>query len=153
MTTCDNKTICHRTSMIRIPGKAGLLFILLQFIPQLARFLQADPAVNPVNKFYGIKKTDTDSLQIEKLFNRAFFFFDYMGDDQSADSISQVGIQVAEMSHRPELMLLSYNRYIESNNLFTNYKKALSYALKAEQVSISNSPDNAFMNAKNLVSV
>jgi len=153
MTTCDNNTTCHWTWVVRIPVKVSLMFILLFFIPQHTLFSQVDPAFNPVSKLRQIKNTDNDSLQIVKLFDRASFFFDYMGDDHLADSISQVAIQVAEMSHRPELLLLSYNRYIESNNLFTNYKKALSYALKAEQVSISYSPDIAFLNAKNLASV
>ena len=153
MTTSGNNIPCHRTGMIRIPLKASLMFFLLLLLPHYTLFSQADPAVYPGNKLHETKNTDTDSLQIVKLFDKAFFCFDYMGDDQMADSISQIAIQVAAMSHRPELMLLSYNRYIESNNLFVNYKKALSYALKAEQVSISNSPEIAFMNAKNRVSV
>jgi hypothetical protein len=127
-----------------------MLFLLL---PGSALISQVDITVDPVVILKEIKKTDNDSIKIGKLFDLAWFNFDIMGDDRLADSLSRIAIQIAEDSHRPELLLMSYNRYIRSNNLFTNFKTALGYALKAEQVAGSNNPEIAFNNAENLVSV
>jgi len=47
-----------------------------------------------------------------------------------ADSISRIAIQIADESHRPELLLISSTKYISSNNVFIHYKDALAYTLK-----------------------
>ncbi|MCX6249428.1 MAG: hypothetical protein NTX61_01630 [Bacteroidetes bacterium] len=121
--------------------------------PGSSLFSQVDPLNTPIRLWSEIKKTNNDSLKIEKLFDLAFFYFDLIGDDQLADSVSRLGIQIAEVSHRPELLLISYNRYISSNNLSKYNKNALDCALKAEQVSGTNNPDIALRNTENLVSV
>ena len=94
-----------------------------------------------------------DAREFEKLFDLAFFYSDYLGDDNLADSASGIAIRLAEESHRPGLLVIAYNRYIESNNLSGNFKKALGYALKAEQLSNTGDPGIAFRITKNLVSV
>lgn len=129
------------------------VFILLLLFPGSSLFSQVDPLNTPIRLWSEIKKTNNDSLKIEKLFDLAFFYFDLIGDDQLADSVSRLGIQIAEVSHRPELLLISYNRYISSNNLSKYNKNALDCALKAEQVSGTNNPDIALRNTENLVSV
>jgi len=133
--------------------KVNLALMIILLLPGVALYSQVDITVNPVMLLKEIKKTDNDSIKIGKLFDRAWFNFDIVGDDRLADSLSRIAVQIAEDSHRPELLLMSYNRYIRSNNLFTHYKTALGYALKAEQVAGSNNPDIAFCNADNLVSV
>jgi hypothetical protein len=134
--------------------KKYLTVFLFLIIPAGTLFSQPDPATYPTTCWNEIKNTNNDSLKIVKLFDLAFFYFDWMADNQLADSVSQIGLQIAEMSHRPELRLLAYSRYIESNNLHEHYHKALDYALKAEQVSFrSNDPESSFWNTKNIVSV
>jgi tetratricopeptide (TPR) repeat protein len=131
-----------------------ITFSLLLILPMCGTFGQVDP-ISYSNKLRNeFKRSDNDSIKLERLFDLAFFYSDYMMEDQLADSISQVGIRIAEASHRPELQLIAYNRYIESNNLIKNNQKALDFALKAEQVSsFNNNPAVVFRNYKNLISV
>jgi len=137
----------------RILVRTKVVLLILFMLPECALFSQVELLAPDYKIKDEIALTSNDSLKIEKLFDLAFFYFDYMGDDQLADSASGVAIRLAEVSHRPELLEIAYNRYIESNNLFSNYKKALGYALKAEQVSNTVDPVISFRNAKNLVSV
>jgi len=130
-----------------------LFFLLLFRFPAGMVFGQIQPAVYTQQLLQEIKTTDKDSLKISKLFDLAFFYNDYLGDDKLADSMSSVAIQLAEMTHHPDLLFFAYNRYIESNNLFTNNKQALQYALKAQQITIVKTAEKEFRNAKNLVAV
>jgi hypothetical protein len=57
------------------------------------------------------------------------------------------------MNHRPDLLFFAYNRYIETNNLFTNNQEALQYALNSEQITMVKTAEKEFRNAKNLVAV
>jgi hypothetical protein len=114
---------------------------------------QVDPVAYPACLKREIEKTDNDSVKIEKLFDLAYFYFDYEGEDERADSASGISIRLAEESHLPELIVMAYCRYIESNNLFAYYSKALGYGLKAEQLSTQNNPGIFFRIARNIVSV
>jgi hypothetical protein len=134
--------------------KAGLIFLLFIMGSTHSLFCQVDPLAYPVRLWNEYKTAGKDSIKIERLFDLAFFYSDYMGDDNLADSASRIAIRIAEMSHRPSLLLNAYNRYIESNNLDRNNQRALGYALKAEQItSARNNPDMDFRTYKNLVSV
>lgn len=139
---------------IRIKSFFVILLTLVLFVLHGNNiFCQVYPGNYPAKLSLEIKRAATDSLKIEKLFDLAFYYFNCAGDDQLADSLSQVAIQVAEVSHRPELRLRAYGRYIESNNLFENYKKALDIAVKAGQVSPVNDPVIDFRNNNNFVAV
>jgi len=146
-------TVNPQEAMRRVTGKTKLVLGLL-LLPASILPGQSHPALIPEKTWLEINKTASDSLKIAKLFNLAFYYFDYLGNDKLADSISSIAIQLAEVSHRPELLLFSYNRYIESNNLHIYYRKAVDYATKAEEAPlISNSPEIPFRNYQNLVSV
>ena len=134
--------------------KTGFVFLLLLAFPAGAIFCQGDPSSSDRKLVHESRKTGSDSLAIEKLSSLAFYYCDDQGDNKSADSISGIAVRIAEKSHRPELLLLAYNRYIESNDLHEYYQKALGYALKAEQISFSgNDPEISFLIYKNLASV
>lgn len=133
--------------------KSKLFFLLLLLLPTGKVSGQVYPADYAQKLSQEINSTDEDSLKISKLFDLAFFYNDYLGDDDLADSVSSVAIQLAEMTHQPDLLFFTYNRYIETNNLFSNNKEALKYALKAEQSTIVKTPVKEFRNATNLVAV
>jgi hypothetical protein len=130
-----------------------ILILVLGFLPGSTLFGQVDPAAYPAGLRSEIERTGNDSLKIEKLFDLAFFYFDYEGEDHRSDSLGQIAIGLAEASHRPELMVIAYSRYIESNNLYADFKRVLGYALKAEQLSGPNDPGISFRIARNIVSV
>jgi hypothetical protein len=144
------------TEMLKIEPnivKVNLVFILLLIFPA-GVFCQVDPPAYTRQLLQEFKSTDNDSLKIEALFRLAFYYSDYLGDYRSADSISETAIRIAEKSHRPELLFQAYNDYVESNDLRENYQKALGYALKADQLSLSGkNPESDFRNYQNLVSV
>jgi hypothetical protein len=134
-------------------AKINLVFILLLIFPA-GVFCQVDPPAYTRKLLQECIIADNDSLKIEKLSRLAFFYYDHLGDNKSADSISEIAIRIAEKSHRPEFLFLAYNGYIESNDLRENYQKALGYALKADQLSLSGkNPESDFRNYQNLVSV
>jgi hypothetical protein len=134
--------------------KNNLALLLLLMFPAAGTFCQVEPSGFTRKPIREYKTTDNDSIKIEKLYQLAFFYSDYLGDNKSADSISEIAIQIAEKSYRPELLFLAYNGYIESNDLHENYQKALDYALKAEQISTTAiNPGIAFRNYKNLALV
>jgi len=78
-----------------------------------------------------IESADKDSLKIAHLFSLAHYYYDYMGDEQKADSISELGIEVAISSFKPDMRVFAYNLYLESNDLRTYYDKSVDYAQKA----------------------
>lgn len=142
-----------KSGLTRIMIKYSPLVFFLFFYPDIVAFSQVGTEINPAKAWDEIKKIDNDSLKIEKLFDLAYYYYDYSGDDRMADSVSDIAIRIAEKSHRPEWMLMACDRYIESNFLFNNYKKALELALQAEEVSASASPGTIFRNMNDLVSV
>jgi hypothetical protein len=134
--------------------KACTVFLLLIMFPGGRVFCQVDPSAFADKLLSGYKKAGNDSLKIEILSDLAFYYFDFLGDNKTADSLSDAAIRIAEKSHRPELVVLSMNRYAESNDLHEYYQKALGYALKAEQVlPVNADPEISFRINKNLVSV
>jgi hypothetical protein len=132
----------------------SVVFILLFVFSPREVFSQVDPSAFAGQILSEYNQTDNDSIKVERLFDLAFFYNDYLADRKIADSLSETAIRLAEKSHRPELLFLGYNRYIESNDLHENYQKALGYALKAAQISfIGKNSGLVFRNYKNLVSV
>ena len=81
-----------------------------------------------------IRKAPNDSIRILKMFDLAFFFLDVKEMKESADSISETAIRIAEMSYKPGLLLLAYTRFLESNDNIAYYNTALGYATKALQM-------------------
>lgn len=129
-----------------------IIFLLIFY--RLSIFGQVDPLVytNKLWKEYTLAKND--SIKIGKLFDIAAYYHDYLEQNKYADSVSQMAIQIAQTEHRPELLLYAYNRYIESNDLYQNYQKALNYALISEQLATeSNNPEMVFNSYKNLFTV
>lgn len=132
------------------------LFLLLfgPWLPGKPTFCQVDPVSYTRTLINEIKATENDSIKIEKMSRLAFFSYDYLGDSKFADSLSESAIQIAEKSHRPELLFQAYNRFIQSTDLHDNYRKALDFALKAEQISFpGKNPELVFGNYKNIISV
>jgi len=126
---------------------------LLLFMFQGYYLLSQTRPLLPAGLINEVRRTNNDSLKIEKLFDLAFFYEDYMGKDQLADSISKAAIRIAETSHRPELRGIAYSRYIESANFMRDYKQALGYAQEAVRISDPGNAAIAFRNAKNLITV
>ncbi|MFZ4549526.1 MAG: hypothetical protein ACOYN4_18910, partial [Bacteroidales bacterium] len=89
----------------------------------------------------GHSNTDSDSLKIEELSKQAFYAFDFLGDKQSADSISQIAIDLAENMYKPGLLLLAYIRYNECTDPSLHLQKSLRYAQEA--VKLSKAQNNA----------
>jgi|APCry1669189204_1035204.scaffolds.fasta_scaffold00003_47 hypothetical protein len=144
---------CLSGGVSRTIVRTCIVLMTLLILPESHMFSQIDPLTQYGKLRDEIGLIKNDSLKIEKLFDLAFFYFDYLGDDYLADSASGNALRLAEESHQPELLVIAYCRYIESNNLSSNYKKALGYALKAEQLSNTGDPRTAFRITKNLVSV
>jgi hypothetical protein len=135
-------------------AKTNLVFILLLILSAGRGFCQVDPQAYTRKLLQECNITGNDSLKIETLSRLAFFYSDYLGDNETADSISETAIRIAERSHRPELLFEAYNGYIESNDLRENYQKALGYALKADQISLNRkNPGSDFRNYQNMVAV
>ncbi len=134
--------------------KSKFIFFLLLMLLNGELFCQVDPLTYPGKLKHECESTGNDSLKIEKLYGIAFFYYDYLGNSKFADCISDIAIRLAEKSHRTELLFEAYNGYVESNDLHVYHRKALDYALKAEQISsVSKNAEVAFRNYKNLASV
>jgi hypothetical protein len=65
----------------------------------------------------------------------AYYYYDFLGDENTADSISEAAIEIALKNYNPHLLIDVYNLYLESNDLIVFNDKALDYGLKAEQLS------------------
>ena len=133
-------------------GEYFFLLILL-IMSNSNLYGQADPVKYTKEQWNDINKTENLTHKIQKIFGLAKYYSDYLGHDQIADSISQIAIQIAEESHMLDLRQLAYSSYIQSNNLYACYSKALGYALKAEQISLESSPKIIYQNTLNLATV
>jgi len=78
---------------------------------------------------------ENDSIKIEKLAEKAFYFNNYLGNKHLADSMGQKAIDYAEATFRPGLMLLAYIRYIESMDPGMYMPKSMRYAEEAVKLS------------------
>ena len=110
----------------------GFLSMLL-FFPAAFTFSTSRPSIKSMSpkKMPG---TEQDSTQIERLFRLSKFYCNYLGDIRTADSLGDRAIRIAEMSFRPELCLIAYFNYLETNDLIlVNFEKAKNYGLKALQ--------------------
>ena len=125
---------------IKIPQ---LLFSLcaMLMLPAARSAGMTDPDLYVRKLWIGYQMAKTDSIRIDKLSRIAYFSYDYLGDRALADSISELAIDLAEASYRPELLLMAYNDYLENNDLDAYHDKALKYALKANLLStLQNNP-------------
>ncbi|MCX6268891.1 MAG: adenylate/guanylate cyclase domain-containing protein [Bacteroidetes bacterium] len=129
-----------------------LLFDSLPFATKLhARTLLPDTITSLWTSY---KNAGDDSARVVYLSRLAFFYKDYLEDFAKSDSLAEAAIQVAEMSLQPELLIFAYNRYLESTDNSTYYKKSLGYAGKALQNSrITNNMALRWRTCRNLVQV
>jgi class 3 adenylate cyclase len=102
------------------------------------------------------KNAGDDSARVVYLSRLAFFYNDYLGDNEKVDSLAEAAIRVAEGSKRRGLMILAYNNYLEStdaeNNIF--YHKAVGYGNKALQSSrIINNLALHWLTCRNLAQI
>ena len=106
----------------------------LLMIPALNSFSQQSPAsvIHRINSEYS--HAANDSLKIVKLYQLAYYYFDWLDDKKAADSLSEIAIRIAEISCKPSLIIMAYQGYLESNDLALYYEKAKQYANKALQI-------------------
>jgi len=83
------------------------------------------------------RSAEHDSTRIDRLAALSFFYYNYLDDKRTADSIAELAIDIAEQSYNANLLLLAYNHYIESNDIEFYNRKAHTYAQKAWQLCIS----------------
>ncbi len=134
--------------------KVKHIIIFIFIFSRFSLSSQVDPLVYSNKLWHEYTMAKNDSIKIGKLFDIASFYHDYLEQNKYADSVSQIAIQIAQTEHRPELLLYAYTRYIESNDLYQNYQKALSYALMSEQLAAeSNNQLMVFKSYKNLFTV
>ena len=88
--------------MKKIIVTTNLVLLLLMMFSSHTLFCQVNPLIYTKNLMDEYKTTDNDSIKIERLFDLAFFYSDYLDDDKLADSLCNLAIQYAEGSHRPE---------------------------------------------------
>jgi len=81
------------------------------------------------------EKANNDSVRMIKLMKLAHYYYDFLGDEFTADSISEAAIEIALKNYNPNLLIDVYNLYLESNDLIVFNDKALDYGIKAEQLS------------------
>ncbi len=140
--------------MIKNYLKIQIVFLAFLMFPTGKTFCQINPSVHIQKLLKEYQKTNNDSVKIERLSDLAFFYFDYLDDACKADSLSDLAIQIAEATRKNELMILAYDKYIQSNDLGKYNQKALEYALKIEQISdIIRSPELSYLTSKNLARV
>lgn len=131
-----------------------LVFVLVLLWVSTKSNGQAQPEVYKNKLLLEIAVAKDDSVKIEKLSKLAFYYYDYLGDKQLADSINQKALELAEASFRPGLLLLAYNRYIECNDPGLHLQKSLDYATEAVKLSkLSNNPEVEWRSYSNLVKV
>lgn len=142
-------------SFPKLPGLRIPIFVFLLYVSVSSDAFAQKDSRQYINKLSSeFRNSSNDSSRIEKLSELAFYYYDYLADKHSADSISQVGIDIAEASYRPGLLLLAYNRYIESNDLGTYSVKAMRFAIEAVKLSkLANNPQLEWHSYSNLIKV
>ena len=97
---------------------------------------------------------DNDSIKVEELSKKAYYALDFLGDKQSADSISQLAVDLAENNYKPGLLLLAYIRYAECTDPSLHLQKSLTYAQEAVKLSKNlNNSELEWQALSNLVKV
>lgn len=97
---------------------------------------------------------DKDFIRIENLCVQSFDYFHKMNDMVRADSVSELVIEHALATYRPDLLLKGYSNYLENNDLSIDNNKALRYAQAAKQLSIEQQDQNwAWQSTINLTKV
>ena len=128
-----------------------LLLIFIQWFLAGTLYSQTHLPDTMVALWSRYKNAHDDSARVVCLSGLAYFYTDYMEDYEKADSLAEAAIRIAEMNHRPGLLLLAYNRYIETTDNSKYVAKALSYAKKALQNCRINS--NPVMNWRTYINM
>ncbi|HNW75703.1 MAG TPA: adenylate/guanylate cyclase domain-containing protein [Bacteroidales bacterium] len=113
-----------------------VLILIILFCSSVNGQLTPENRIRILTKEYS--HTTNDSLKIEKLSEIAFICEDMLYDSHRADSVAEIAINIARESHRNDLQLLAYNRYIEVIELDFNQEKNFDYAVKALELSSLN---------------
>jgi class 3 adenylate cyclase len=96
---------------------------------------QSDPDEYIRKLCYEFSHAESDTIRIDQLFRLAYLYNDRLDKPRKADSISEIAVRIAEQSRNPNLILLAYNAYIESNDVQMFFDKALKYANEAIRIS------------------
>ncbi|MEI7897490.1 MAG: adenylate/guanylate cyclase domain-containing protein [bacterium] len=72
-----------------------------------------------------------DSSRIIYLSRLAFYYNDILDEKDKSDSLAQAAIAIAEISRHPAMLILAFNKYLESTDNATFYDKSLEYGKKA----------------------
>jgi hypothetical protein len=95
-----------------------------------------------------------DSAEIGRLFRLAAHWDEFRDQPGIADSIAESAVQIAEVSHRPELIFLACSQYVETIDPGMNYRRALEHAEMAHEVAGElNRPGLLLRSYRNLVNV
>ncbi len=146
MTTYHNR----QWNVARIHATILSPLLILLLIPFLA-ICGDDPYLTISKLFSEQQNTTNDSLKIVKLSEIAGIYFNYIYDKKMADSTSDVAVKIAELSCKPGLLLLAYNRYLECNDVDLYFQKAVGYGNNALQLcrTVSN-PEMEWRTCHNL---
>jgi len=117
-----------------LTGKLVFCLLLLVYYSPGKGFSHGSPVSTVHQMILEYSHATDDSSKIEKLSQLAFFYYDWMDDKKKADSLSEAAIMIAEISCKPTLILLAYQRYLESNDMVFNKEKAIRNANKALQI-------------------
>jgi hypothetical protein len=132
----------NKSQTISIP-----LFLCFFFINVLSGFADENRQKLP-------DKNMEDSLRVAALFQQAQYNNRVLNNDQLTDSVSELAIEIASGTFSPGLILMAYDNYLDHTNLNLNNKKALDYALAADQLSRTIADQNwAWKGALNLAKV
>jgi hypothetical protein len=110
---------------------SSLLLLLITFLPTSILHCKGQSTGNKMGHTAVRNEAENDSLTLIQLFNLAYQYSYLEGDSRKADSISDVAIEIARGTYRPQIILMAYILYLESNNVGLNYDKALNYGLEA----------------------
>ena len=128
--------------------------VLAMMLFSIRSYGQVQPEAYKNKRPIEIMNEKDDSITIEQLSKLALYYYDNLGNKKLADSVSRKALDIAEASFRPGLLLLAYNRYIESNDPGLYLQKTLRYALEAVKLSkLLNKTDMEWRSYSNLVKV
>jgi len=95
-----------------------------------------------------------DSLKVADLCRQAEYNNRVLNNDYLTDSVSELAIEIASGTFSQGLILMAYDNYLDHTNLNLNNKKALDYALAADQISRHTANQHwAWKSALNLAKV